>query len=258
MSDNLPSPWNDQQVISAEMLEVLPQPVQRYLMFSGVVGKPWIQTARVHQVGKFRMGKDQTWLDMDAVEVYTTNPPGFLWKARFKYRGIPLFTGRDIYKSGHGLMNGKLAGLFTIFNLHGPELDQGSMLRYLSELIWLPTAYLIPQITWQPVDENSSQVTFTDGGSSVAGRMTFDDLGRPLNFITQRYRSVKDGFSLDTWTAPSTAWELRKGITIPVAGQVTWKLDEGDLTYWDGRIGKVEYNIPVETLASLPWIENNN
>ena len=37
----------NQQVITAQMLENLPEPVQRYMDFSGVVGKPCIAAVRL-------------------------------------------------------------------------------------------------------------------------------------------------------------------------------------------------------------------
>jgi hypothetical protein len=45
---------NEQRLITTDMLENLPEPVKRYMAYSGVVGKPWIDTARLKQVGRFR------------------------------------------------------------------------------------------------------------------------------------------------------------------------------------------------------------
>ncbi len=69
-------------------------------------------------------------------------------------------------------MFGKMAGLFTLFDVRGEELDQGAMLRYLSEMIWFPIAFLGDNITWQEIDERSAQVTFHDSGTSVWAKCT--------------------------------------------------------------------------------------
>lgn len=34
----------DKRIITADMLHDLPEPVQRYLTYTGVVGQPWINT----------------------------------------------------------------------------------------------------------------------------------------------------------------------------------------------------------------------
>jgi Family of unknown function (DUF6544) len=39
-------------LVTAENLRNLPAPVQRYMAYTGVLGKPWIQTVRVVQGGR--------------------------------------------------------------------------------------------------------------------------------------------------------------------------------------------------------------
>ena len=230
-------------LVTPEMLRDLPAPVQRYMAYTGVLGKPWIHTARVRQAGRFRRGPDQPWMAMAAEQHYTIDPPGFVWKARFKMWGLPLMSARDTYRDGHGHMFGKLAGLFTIFDARGEKLDQGTMVRYLSEMPWFPIAFLGENITWQAVDDHSADVTFTDAGRSVTGRMFFDDDGRQTNFVAMRYREINGEFSLDRWATPITGYGMRAGLNLPVRGQVIWKLPEGDLQYWDGEVTDVEYNL---------------
>jgi hypothetical protein len=44
------------RLVTANVLADLPEPVQRYMTYTGVVGKPWIDTVRLRQRGKFRHG----------------------------------------------------------------------------------------------------------------------------------------------------------------------------------------------------------
>ncbi|MHC4389430.1 MAG: DUF6544 family protein, partial [Planctomycetota bacterium] len=110
-----------QQLVTAAMLSNLPEPVQRYMEFTGVVGKPWIDTVRLKQVGKFRQGPERPWMPVTAEEFYTTDPPSLIWNARFKVAGLPILRAKDRYESGHGHMFGKLAGLFTVFDVSGEK-----------------------------------------------------------------------------------------------------------------------------------------
>lgn len=236
---------NDHRV-TTEMLQDLPEPVQRYMTYTGVVGQPWIHTVQVKQAGRFRLGQNRPWMPMAAEQCFSTNPPGFVWKARFKMLGLWLLSARDTYKAGHGHMFGKVAGIFTVFDARGEEIDQGAMLRYLGEMTWFPIAFLGKSITWQGIDTHSTHVTFTDGGKSVSARMVLDDAGRPINFIAQRYREIDGNFSLDTWSAPTIGYGVRAGLSLPVRGQAVWNLPSGDLPYRDGEITEVEYNGPIE------------
>lgn len=234
----------EHRLVTEDMLLDLPQPVQKYMAYTGVVGKPWIDTVRLNQVGKFRLGLDRPWMPMRAEQFYTTYPPSFVWNASFKIAGLPILRGRDKYESGHGHMFGKLAGTFTIFDTRGDELDQAAMIRYLSEMVWFPTAFLGVNISWKDVDDNSAEVTFSDFGNSVSGRVHFDDEGRLTNFTTLRYREIEGDFSLDPWSTPITGYGERAGLNLPISGQAVWNLPSGDLLYADLEITELAYNSP--------------
>ena len=239
------TPQKPSRLVTAEMLARLPAPAQRYLNFTDVVGKPWIETVCIKFDGKFRLGRDKPWMPMRAEQFYTTNPPAFLWQAQFKIAGLWLMRGQDLYKAGHGHMFGKLAGLFTVFDARGAELDQGTMMRYLNEMVWFPIALLSDYVTWQAVDDHSADVTFSDAGKQVTARLFFDDAGRLTNFVTQRYRENQGKFTLDTWETPITEYGMLAGLNLPVRGQAVWKLADGDLPYADLRVTEIEYNHPI-------------
>jgi len=232
----------DQQIITEDILKHLPEVVQRYLTYTGVVGYPWINTVRLKQTGKFRQGLDRPWMPVTAEEFYTIKPPSLVWNARFKLFGLPLLRAKDRYENGHGHMFGKLAGVFTIFDATGEELDQATMIRYLNEIMWFPTAFLGDNISWEGIDEHSARVIFTDAGRSVSAEMYFDALGRLTNFTTMRYREIQGEFSLDPWSTPITGYGELAGLKLPIKGQAVWNLPSGDLPYADLEITEIEYN----------------
>jgi hypothetical protein len=209
--------------------------------YTGVIGKPMIETVRLKQAGKFRQGKDRPWMPVTAEEFYTTDPPSLVWNARFKIAGLPIIRAKDKYELGHGNMFGKLAGIFTIFDARGEELDQATMVRYLNEIMWFPTAFLGQNISWEDVDESSAQVTFSDHGKSVTARVFFDGVGRLTNFTAMRYREISGEFSLDPWSTPILDYGERAGLKLPVRGQAVWNLASGDLTYAELAISEAEY-----------------
>ncbi len=83
------------RLITAKMLADLPEPVQRYMAYSNVIGKPWIYSVRLKQIGRFRQGADKAWMPMSAEQFYWTKQPAFIWKATFKVAGLPLIRARD-------------------------------------------------------------------------------------------------------------------------------------------------------------------
>lgn len=227
-------------------LAPLPAPVQRYLRYSRVIGTPWIDTVRLKYSGSFRLAAGQPWLGITAHQVYTTNPPGFRWQAWLKLFGLPLLHGNDVYRDGEGHMTGKLAGLFKILDATGEQMQQGTMIRYLQEMVWFPTAYLTPPISWTAVDDHCADVTLTHAGASVTARMFFDDDGRMLTFVARRYRDNQGSFTLDTWSTPCTEYQQMSGLCIPTYGEAVWQLADGDLPYIRIQVQEIAYNVPVE------------
>lgn len=235
-------------IVTADLLDPLPAPVRRYMQWTGVAGRPWIRTAHIRQSGRFRRSAEQSWMPVTAAQVFTTDPPGMVWKAGFRIMGLPLMRANDSYRDGQGRMLGKVAGVYTLFDDRSEKLTLGAMVRYLSELIWLPIAYLSDYITWTAVDETSADVAFTDHGRTVSGRMTFDNEGRPLLFETMRYKGENDRFELLPWQTRNLEFDHRDGLMIPVRSTATWLMPGGDLTYGDFTIDEVAYNRPGDHL----------
>ncbi len=67
-----------------------------------------------------------------------------------------------MYAGGEGRMLIKAGSLFTVVDDRGPERDQGSMMRYLSEMIWFPTAFLEDNVSIESINDDSARVTLTD------------------------------------------------------------------------------------------------
>jgi hypothetical protein len=116
------------------------------------------------------------------------------------------------------------------------------MMRYLSEMIWFPTAFLGENVSFEPVDENSARVTLTDGGRSVGATMYFDEEGRFKDLVAKRYRAVEGGYDLKTWSTPAYEHGELAGLRLPVGGGAVWKLPDGDLKYADITITGLEYD----------------
>jgi hypothetical protein len=225
----------DNKIITEEMLVNLPTSVQRYLRYSGVVGKPWINTVRLKQTGQMKPSPQGEWFPFIAEEYYSVNPPRFIWHVWAPRKWLPIIHGRDAYENGKGQLLIKLVSLFPIANAEGEELNQGAMMRYLNEMMWFPTAFLGDNISWKAIDENSAQVTLTVDDKS-------DDQGKLVNFIAKRYMSNGTGFSLETWETPLSDYGEVNGFNLPIKGSAVWKLPGGDYTYIDISIDEITYN----------------
>lgn len=225
----------------------LPEPVQRYLRYTGVLGKERIKTVRLKQKGFFRPQEGLPWMPMVAEQYYTTSPPAFLWFGTVKALPFVSISARDKFADGAGNMLVKLQSLFTLTNASGSEMDRGALLRYLGEIMWFPTAWLSDGIQWQAIDTNSAQVTLAYNGVTVSAVLHFNAGGQVVRLTAQRYREVKGQYSLDQWEAiPQTEYREVNGLQIPIKVEVLWKLPAGDFSYFRGEVTEIEYNCPVQ------------
>ena len=86
------------------MLADLPEPVRRYLRYTGVVGRPFPGTVWLRQQGTMRLGPGQWWLPLEAEEHYSVHPPGFVWAGTVRVGALAVGRARDMYAEGGGRM----------------------------------------------------------------------------------------------------------------------------------------------------------
>lgn len=232
------------EVITEGDIAELPEPVQRYMRSSQLIGKTRVQTVRLKQKGFIRMKPDQKWIPLTAEEYYTVNPPAFIWYGRAQIMPFVSFEAIDRYSGGVGKMLAKLLSLVKVVDAAGTEMDQGAMMRFLNEMIWFPTALLNDSIQWEAIDPNSARATFAYGGKSVSAEFHFDEDGKLVNFVADRYRSVGKEFVLEKWSTPIDAYADMNGLILPVAGEAIWQLDSGDFSYIQLEITDLEYDNP--------------
>lgn len=238
----LPKTQATPEMITEERIQSLPPIVQTWLRRSNALGKPRIQTVHLHQKGEMRTTPEGKWTPVEAEQYFTTDPPGFIWVADVEMMSFLHLAGRDKYKDGKGHMLIKALSLLPVADATGAETDQGTMLRYLAEIIWFPTAALSDYITWEQVDATSAKATMTYGDVTASGVFTFNQAGDMLYFEADRYYDRKEGATLERWHIENADYKEMNGIRIPVKSAVSWKLKEGDFTWYQLEITKIEYN----------------
>ncbi len=234
----------EKKVLTKEMIETLPLVVQKWMQRSNVLGKEIVQTVYLEQTGEMRTTPDSKWMPFEANQWFTTGEPGFIWIVDVKAApGIHL-KGRDKYEDGKGHMLIKLLSLFTVADATGSETDQGTLLRYLAEIIWFPSAAVYDYIKWEQIDPQTAKATMTFCGITASGFFKFDMNNDVISFEARRYFDRKDGATLEGWfiEADPDGYKEFNGIRIPARGTVTWRLKEGDYTWLKLEIEDIQYN----------------
>jgi len=228
-------------VITQEEIQDLPQPVQRFLKYSGVIGTPRITQAIIEQTGFFKTAPDKPWTPFTATQVYNIPEASFEWKVRMKMAPLMIVKGTDALKDGCGSMKIKLFGFIPLVNARGPEFDQGAMTRYLGETIWFPQAFLDDHIRWEAIDSVSAKAIFTIAEKSVEGIFHFDVLGPVTSFTCDRYASEGKELVLTPWRCPVDEYKAFNGIQIAAKARAIWDRPESEYTYIKLEITRVDY-----------------
>jgi hypothetical protein len=227
----------DVVTVSEDMLTLLPTPARRYLAYSGVIGKPIPNTVRLTQRGRIRSAADAAWMNLEATEYYSTEPPGFVWKASFPTRNLPIVLGRDEYLDGAGSILMKALSLYTVADESDGAMNEATLMRYLNEMMWFPAAFLGDNVTWAAIDDSSATVTIGDRGMSATATVFFDAEGKLVNFRAGRFNTTTR--TMETWETPVAEYGEFAGLRLPSKGSAVWKLAGGDFTYIELEIVEV-------------------
>lgn len=219
--------------LTAEALTGLPPIVQAWLERSNCLGKPVPQAFQLQQQGAMRTSPDGKWMPFEAVQTTRIAEPGFIWKVDVQAAPLIHLAGRDKYLDGKGYMLIKLLSLVPVADAHGPETDQGALLRYLAEIIWCPSGAISRQIRWETVDSLSAKATMRYGGVEASGIFTFAPAGDPLRFEAMRFYNRENGATLEKWQVDIDPKSFREfeDVRIPARSTVSWALESGDFDW---------------------------
>jgi len=228
----------------------LPAPVYKWIKTTGVIGSPPIKSAFCKQKAFMKMKPGQKkWYSAEALQYSTTSPPAFLWTVKMDMLPIIKITGRDKYIDGKGEMLIRMNSLINIVKERGEKLDEGTVQRYLGELVWLPSLAISPHISWEAIDDFSAKATLNYKGTSGSGVFYFNENGDFVKFVAMRYMGNKPDSIKYPWVLTVDEYSVFEGIKVPSKMEATWKLDEGDWTWLKLEVIDIEYNN--NTLVSL-------
>jgi len=231
-------------VITKEMAQELPPLVQKWIKRSGIIGKENINTVRLKQKAQMKSKSDGDWMDVNAVQYFRTDEPGFIYK--IDVDAVPLISmaGRDKYENGTGNMLIKISGLYTLSDARGEEIDQGTMIRYLSESFWFPSFAFSKYIKLEQIDESTAKAIITYNGKDVYIIITFTPEGDVKKIEAERFGEFEGKYSKELWSVVNTSYKEYNGVRIANTSEVTWKLKSGDFTWFKLEITELEYNKP--------------
>jgi hypothetical protein len=243
----LPAAPTSMEMVDEASLSGLPAPVQRYMRFMGVVGRPRDWSLRARFNARFRRSEGP-WAPCRVLQYDTRLQPSRIFYMQLSLRGVPV-TVRDLYLRGRGQMQARAFDALKVAEGHGYELDVGELVTYLNDAVLMaPSLLLGPEVTWREVDVSSFDVCLRDGQTSVTARVKLDERGAPLEFFTtDRFFDLPDGKRTRlAWRTPVSGWQETQGRKLPTHAQAVWQLPSGPFAYADFSFDpeQIAFNVP--------------
>lgn len=227
-------------------LSELPEPVRRYLEKALSNPPSSARTLRFRHGGRFRSQLDGAWQEIRGEQYYTLDPPAFLWWGKLRSGPGVWVDALDRGVGGKGRMTVMLESTLTLFDRSGPELDQGAMLRLLSDFVLMPELFLDERhVSWQALDEQRATCTFRAPGTgvSVSGTFAFGPDGLPRSFSAERYMDSGRGTPrLLPWSGDYEDYRMSGGRLVPHHFVGYWQLDGQRIAYVDFSLDPPEYD----------------
>jgi len=232
-----------ERVISASEINELPAPVKKWLQLSGAVGKPYIRVGKVIQQAEMKMKPgQQNWMPASATQYTFLEKPAFIWTVDGKMNAFLNFQGRDKFTDGKGEMLIKLNSLINVVNEQGEKLNEGSLQRFLGEMVWFPSLALSEYISWEQLNDTTARATLNYKGSRGSGTFYFNEQGDFIRFSAMRYKDNIPDAKRYEWVLEVKDYRIFEGIKVPSKMTTTWKLDKEDWTWLNLEIVDIKYN----------------
>jgi hypothetical protein len=231
-------------IVTERDIEHLPQPMQKYLRYVGVIGKPKVHNFRAVFEGDFSRDNGKSWLKVRSQQYNFYDDRARFYYIESELFGVP-FDGLHIYAGNDATMQIKVAGIFKVADAKGPEMTKGETVTMLNDMCMLAPATLIDKsIQWEQIDPSTVKARFTNAGNTITATLYFNEKGEMIDFVSDdRYQSA-DGktYVLCRWSTPVKDYKDFGGMRLASYGEARWHTPDGVQPYIRAHIKEVEYN----------------
>jgi hypothetical protein len=218
----------------------LPAPVQRYIRYSGALGKPNIQSLRVEFDGEMR-GRGQEWFKFNSLQYnFFPNPTRlFFMSGRFFGVTVP---GYHRYAMASAKMNIKLFGIIPIIEKSGEEMNIAETVTLFNDMCLLaPESLIDRRISWEVLSDRSVRGSLNNTGIQVAAVLYFNESDQLVNFVSEDRYSIDD-MKKYRFSTPLSKYQKLNDRNIATYGETIWHYPEGDFTYGRFYLKSIKYS----------------
>jgi Family of unknown function (DUF6544) len=232
------------ELLTNEDIKHLPFIVQKYLHYSGAVGKEKVLNFRAEFKGGIRSRSGEDFMPLKSVQYNFMDRPSRFFYIIARKMGVPA-KGIHLYRDQKAIMLVKIFGLFTVVDARGREMDQGETVTLFNDMCFIAPASLIDRhIEWKEIDGKTTEAQFTNGNISIRATLFFNEEGELVNFISNDRFETTDGktFKNYPWETPVTGYVNINGCRLPSGAKLIYRHSDENFCYGEFSLVNIEYN----------------
>lgn len=219
----------------------LPEPVKKYLSYTGCIGKPKVNNFKIEFAGKIRKNEQSEWMSFTSEQYNFLEIPTRLFFMKAVMKNLPV-AGYHVYKNGDAYMDIRLLSLFKVQYQDGDEMDKAETVTFFNDMCCMAPATLIDKrISWQVTGENIVKATFTNNGITITADLFFNEIGELINFKSNDRYNADAGKKLP-WATPLRDYRVVNGYKLAGYAEVIYTYPDRDLCYGTFEVSSIEYN----------------
>lgn len=235
---------SEPSILTEKDIQHLPVVVQKYIRYTGFLGKEKVKNFRGVFSGGIRFGPDEDYMPLRSVQYNFMDNPARHFYIVARKKGIPAM-GLHLYKEERAIFKIKVLGLFTVVDAKGPEMDKGETVTLFNDMCFMAPGSLIDsRIEWEETDSLKVRAKFTNGKNQISADLYFNEKGEMVNFISKdRYETNGKEYKNYPWQTPVSGYREIKGYRLPSTASLVYQRPEGDFCYGEFEFVEIQYNL---------------
>lgn len=222
----------------------LPEVVQKYIRYTGAVGKPKVKNMKIEFAGRIRKDEKSAWMPFSSQQYNFMRSSTRLFFMKASMKHLPV-SGFHRFINGSASMDIRLFSLFKVQYQSSKEMGIAETVTFFNDMCCLAPATLIDKrIKWLEVENNKVKAQFTNNGISITAWLYFNDRNELINFTSDdRYAAQNDNSMKQLpWSTPLKNYKSFNGQMLPSYAEAIYNYPKGPLCYGTFTIIKVKYN----------------
>lgn len=232
-------------ILTETEIAYLPEPVRKYIRYTGCIGKPTVNNFRIGFSGKIRSHEKPVWMKLTSEQYNFMKTPTRLFYLDATMKGLPV-GGFHCFKDGVALMDIRLLSMFKVEYQKGDVMNVSETVTFFNDMCCMaPAALIDKRIEWLKVEENKVKASFSNNGITISAWLYFNEKGELVNFISEdRSALFSNGTTAKLrWSTPLRDYKAINGYRLAGYAEAIYTYPDGDFTYATFELKDIGYNL---------------